>query len=118
MLLLQTPAIGIDLLVVGHRTVLAVTGELDVDTAPELEAAADAALEAGAYELWIDLSGTTFMDSAGVHLLLGLQRRSAELSRRLAIICPAGCVRRLLELTRLVGVLPVYGDRGAAHRAA
>ena len=91
MLLLQTPAMGIDRLVVGHRTVLAVTGEL---------------------------SDTTFMDSAGLHLLLGLQRRTAELSRRLAIICPAGCARRVLELTRLVGVLPVYGDRGAAHRDA
>jgi anti-sigma B factor antagonist len=115
---LQTYVMTIDRLVVGHRTVLAVSGELDVASAPALRAEADAALEAGAYEVWIDLSATTFMDSAGVHLLVELQERSTELSRRLAIICAPGHVLRVLDLTHALSVLPIYADRAAAHRGA
>ena len=102
--------------VIGRRTVLAVTGEVDLASAPHLRSAVDDALDAGAHELWIDLSRTTFLDSSGVHLLIATHHGSHALRRRLAIICPAGRVRHVLEIAGVADALPLYADRGAAHR--
>jgi anti-sigma B factor antagonist len=104
--------------IIGRRAVLSVSGEIDLDTAPFLARAVDTALAAGASELWIDLSTTGFMDSAGVHLLLATQERVRELNRRLAIICSGRPVRRVFEVAGAADRLPLYADRDAAHRAA
>src|SRR3954466_15397167 len=100
---------------VGRRSVLAVGGEIDIDTAPALAAAVERELAAGATELWVDLTATTFMDSSGVHVLFGGHHRAVGLTRRLAVICPAGNVRRVLELVGVVDHVPVFADRAAAH---
>jgi anti-sigma B factor antagonist len=111
-----TPAMMVRWRLVGHRTVLAVTGEVDLATAPELGSALDTALASGAQELWLDLSGTAFMDSSGLHLLLDAHRRMRGLRRRLVIVCPGGAVRRLFEIAGVADALPLYEDRAAAHR--
>ena len=97
---------------------LSVDGEVDIATAPALAAAIDQALSTGASELWVDLSRTEFMDSSGVHALFQGEHRALELNRTLAIICPNGRVRRVLEITGLLGHFNVYENREAAHRAA
>jgi anti-sigma B factor antagonist len=102
--------------VVGRRTVLRVAGEIDIATAPTLAGAIDAAVAAGALELWIDLTPTSFMDSAGVHVLLAAHADLRELNRRLAVICPGGSVRRVFDLALTGERLPLYEDRAAAHR--
>lgn len=103
---------------VGHRIVLSVSGEIDMDSVSVLADAVDTALGAGAAELWIDLSSTTFMDSTGLHVLLGVRRRVRALKRHLAIICPPGPVRRVFDLTGVSEILPLYEDRATANRAA
>jgi anti-sigma B factor antagonist len=103
--------------VIGRRTVLAVDGEIDLASVPVLGSAIDAALADGAAELWIDLTDTRFMDSSGVHLLVATRSRVRDLNRRLAIVCPRGSVRHLLEVAGVIEHLPVYEDRAAAHHA-
>ncbi|HEX5780441.1 MAG TPA: STAS domain-containing protein [Solirubrobacteraceae bacterium] len=81
------------------RVVLAIGGEVDLATSPELRLAIDAALDSGAAELCLDLCATSFMDSSGLHVLFDSQVRASALKRRLRIICPPGPVRRLFELS-------------------
>jgi anti-anti-sigma factor len=102
--------------VVGHRTVLTVAGEVDIATAPELSAAIEAATADGAMELWIDLTQTEFMDSCGLHAILDAHVKTGVLGRRLVLICPPGAVRRLFEVTRVDGLLPVFDDLTEAQR--
>jgi anti-sigma B factor antagonist len=101
---------------VGRRTVLAVGGEVDLATSPDLHSAIDAALDSGASELWLDLGATTFMDSSGLHVLFQSQTRAQTLRRSLAIICPPGPVRRLFELTGYAERFPLYDDLATANR--
>jgi anti-sigma B factor antagonist len=103
---------------VGRRTVLCASGEIDIATAPTLARAIDAALAAGALELWIDLTPASFMDSSGVHVLFETHTRLCDLNRRLAVVCPPGSVRRVLDLSGVSERLPLYEDRAAAHRGA
>ena len=86
--------------------------------APELDVAVEQALTAGASDLWIDLSATRFMDSSGVRVLVEAQHRAYRFNRQLAVICPHGRVRRVLELTGVLTHIAVYEDRDAAHRAS
>jgi len=101
---------------IGRRTVLSVSGEIDMLTAPDLRRAIGDALDGGGLELWIDLTATEFMDSSGVHALLQGQTRVEELQRRLTIICPPGPVRRIFELAGVRGPLSLAVDRAEAHR--
>jgi anti-sigma B factor antagonist len=102
--------------VIGRRMVLAVGGEIDLDSVAALSAAIEAALAGGAAELWIDLTRTRFMDSSGLHVLLDTCSRVRDLNRRLAVICPPGTVRRLFDIAGVTEHLPLYDDRAAAHR--
>jgi anti-sigma B factor antagonist len=102
--------------VIGRRTVLAVRGEIDLDSVGALSAAVEAALAGGAAELWIDLTHTRFMDSSGLHVLLDTRSLVRDLNRKLAVICPPGTVRRLFDIAGVTELLPLYDDRAAAHR--
>jgi anti-anti-sigma factor len=102
---------------VGRRTVLAVDGEIDLGSADVLAVAVESALAGGAAELWIDLTDMRFMDSSGLHVLLDTRSRMRDLNRRLAIICPAGSVRRLFDVAGVSEHMPIYDDRAAAHRS-
>jgi anti-sigma B factor antagonist len=82
----------------GRRTVLAVSGEVDVATVPALRSAIQAAFDSGAAELWIDLSRTTFMDSSGLHAVFDARVRAENVGSRLEIVCPPGPVRRLFDI--------------------
>jgi anti-sigma B factor antagonist len=90
------------------RVVVAVSGEVDMATAPELRAALDAALRDGTGDLWLDLRRTTFMDSSGLRVLFEAYEQAQALERRLAIACPAGPVRRLFEITGYSHRLPLH----------
>jgi anti-sigma B factor antagonist len=101
---------------IGHRSVIGVTGEVDVLAAPSLRRAIDEALSTGCLELWIDLTETEFMDSSGLHALVDTHARVRDLERRLTVICPPGPVRRVIDVSGLADQLPLAVDRAAAHR--
>jgi len=103
------------------NTVIAVNGELDILTAPRFSALVDELVRRRASDIIVDLTGTRFIDSAGLHILLNAERRMARRSRSLAVICPAGPVRRVFELSRLVEPLHVtasFRDYESAPRSA
>lgn len=99
---------------VGRRGVLAVAGEVDIQTAAELQTAIEAAGNR-ALELWVELSDTTFMDSSGLHALVQSRAHLAQAGRRLVLICPQGPVLRVLALTGLDQLFEIYATRGAAN---
>jgi anti-sigma B factor antagonist len=111
------PLLSVEQFAVGGRIVLVVSGELDLAGVDEIKAALARAEKSAPHELWIDLSGVEFMDSTGLTTLVLAHRRFDEPTRRLAVICPDGSVRRLLALVGVDGVVPVYPSRAAAQAA-
>jgi anti-anti-sigma factor len=105
------PALGDQLFIVsgirdGCRVVV-VSGDLDGDTAGELDRVL-AAFPAGLGVL-LDLAGLRMLTSAGVHVLL--QPRAFG---HPAIFCPAGPVSRVLEIVQAHRLVPIYTDLQAA----
>lgn len=81
--------------------VVSVGGELDVSNAETLESVIDRVCEGQPEELVFDLSGLSFMDSAGIAVLLGGARRVPLVRLR----NPTPAVRRVVEVTGLTTVL-------------
>jgi anti-sigma B factor antagonist len=102
-----------------HASVVVVRGEVDLATAPQLRDAALRALAVGAGNLHLDLAGVTFMDSAGLHVLLATRRRAHLAGGHLALCGTSRCVDRLLELTGTASVLGRHdADCGPGRAAA
>ncbi|MFH7597367.1 STAS domain-containing protein [Streptomyces racemochromogenes] len=90
--------LDLDVSVQGDRTVVTVTGELDMDTGPHLAEAADA-IDLPGRALALDLSAVTFVDSCGLHVLLALRRRATLAGATPALAHLPDQALRLLDLT-------------------
>jgi anti-anti-sigma factor len=85
--------------------VIAVAGEIDGATAPEL----DSALRHFEREsVTVDLSGVTFIDSSGLGTLVKAHKRIRVAGGRLTVTGPQPNVRKVFEISRLGGMLRVY----------
>jgi anti-sigma B factor antagonist len=97
---------------VDHRadvrgSVLALSGELDLSSAPELEQAMSEAKPEPGRRLLLDLAGLTFMDSTGVSVLIRPKQDADANGWLIALRSPTGQVRRLLELVGLLERLEI-----------
>jgi anti-sigma B factor antagonist len=93
-------------------TVLAVTGEVDLDTADALRDQVAEVLRDRPSELVLDLSGVGFLDSSGLGALLEVQRRLTDEGGYLRLVIASRHV-----LTGMEHVLDIYDTRAAALAA-
>lgn len=104
----------------GDVTVVALSGEHDIYTAPSLRERIYAVVEDGKAVV-VDLTDTKFIDSSVLGVLLGARRRATEADLGFAVCCGEeleSSVRRVLEVTGLMSVLPVVEERDSALEAA
>lgn len=91
----------------GTHVVLAVRGEVDIATAPELrERLAETVV---AYDaVVVDLERVPFMDSTGLGVLVAAQRRAAAAGHAVVLARPQRIVRNALHLIQLDAAIGVY----------
>jgi anti-anti-sigma factor len=100
--------------------ILAVQGELDLNTAPGLEAPLEEALaDDDDVSILIDLSGCEFIDSTGIAVIVRAWQRvgkngSGEGNGDLALCCSNDQVQRLLKITGVESSISIHPDRDAA----
>jgi anti-sigma B factor antagonist len=90
------------------RAIVHVGGEVDVATCPQLREVLDELVDLGIYHLVVDLEKVRFLDSSGIGLLMGVYRRIREHGGSLRLTGPSPQVRRVLELTRVTTLLPIF----------
>jgi anti-sigma B factor antagonist len=89
---------------------LAVTGELDLASAPSLLTHVEQLEIGGAGTLAIDLAGVTFMDVAGMRVLLEAARRAHSRETRFVIYNPRRIASRVFALTAVDQQLKIAFD--------
>lgn len=95
----------------GTLCLVRVHGEIDLSNAHEVSSAIGVAMGQEARGLVVDLSDITYLDSAGVALLLRLAERLRARRRQLHLVVPRGSpVRRVLDFTGLPRVIPLKPD--------
>jgi anti-sigma B factor antagonist len=90
---------------------VAVRGELELATAPDLTAVLDQAILHTTGPFVIDLSEVGFLDSTGIACLMRARALLGRDDRELGIICPPGSARRALEITGVDGLVALYATR-------
>jgi anti-anti-sigma factor len=93
----------------------ALVGELDLSNAADLESLVVDVVPNDSAGMVLDLTRLTYIDSAGIRLLLTLVGRFKWRGQRLALLAPDGCrARRVIELAGAQDALVVDGDDAAA----
>lgn len=96
---------------------LALTGELDHDSAPQLrEAMGRLALGPGE-QLILDLSGLTFCDSSGITAFIVARNKTIEAQAGIALAGTPGHIARVLRLVGLDQIFPLHPDTQTAAAA-
>ena len=85
-------------------------GELDAATAPDLAERIAAFERNSTTTLALDLSEVTFMDVAGMRVLLEASRRAREAERRVVLYNPHRCAQRVFGLTAVDQDLEILFD--------
>ena len=93
---------------------LTASGEVDSSSAPTLRARLDDVLDKGVSELTIDLTGVTFLDSAGLCVLAATHRRAARSDVRLRVLASSRAVVRPMQITGLYDLLDVASPESGA----
>ena len=89
--------------------VLAVTERLDTQTAPDLENAAVPKIAEGT-KMALDMSGLTYISSAGLRVLLMLMKKAKALGGKVALIGVGGMVQEILEESGIDTFFDCYGS--------
>jgi anti-sigma B factor antagonist len=99
----------------GETQIVAVTGEVDIFTAPEFKQRVMMAIADGVELLIVDLSGTSFIDSSSLGVLIGAHRRLAARGGRLVVVCNREAIVKTFKITGLDGVFELVDSVEAAR---
>jgi len=95
------------------RTVLTVTGEIDLASAQELRESLHRALVPGG-SLVADLSGVTFIDSMGLRMLIEAVNKAAEVDARFLLAAVPDPVGRVFELAGISEIFTIVATSDEA----
>lgn len=94
--------------------VIAVRGEVDVATAPQLREHLQRVIADGSSTVVLDLLGVTFLDSTALGVVVGAHKRCRELGGELRVVVADPRLVKIFEITGLTGVLTITDSLHAA----
>jgi anti-sigma B factor antagonist len=98
----------------GDATVVEVSGEIDVYTAPRLREKIISLVDGGNYRLIIDMERVEFLDSTGLGVLVGGLKRVRQHDGGIDLVCTQGRILRIFRITGLSKVFSIYDTVGEA----
>jgi anti-sigma B factor antagonist len=96
---------------------VAVRGEIDLFTAPELKTALGEAIEGGKTRIVVDLEETTFLDSTALGVLIGTVKRLRSRDGRMTIVNVDPNIAKTFEITGLDQIFTIRSTRAEALAA-
>jgi anti-sigma B factor antagonist len=92
----------------GDRTVVELSGEIDLYTAPKLREHLVELVNDGKYYLVVDIEGVDFLDSTGLGVLVGALKRVRAHDGSLRLVCTRERILRIFRITGLTKVFPIH----------
>jgi anti-sigma B factor antagonist len=99
---------------VGRAAVISLPAEIDMINADLIRDDLLSVLNRGPATLIVDMSATTFCNSAGVNALLRAHRRATASESHMWLVVPAPPVRRVLSITGVDYLMEIYPTVTAA----
>lgn len=101
----------------GDTPVIAVSGEIDVATAPQLRECLHRVVGAGNTTVVLDLLGVSFLDSTALGVLVGALKRCREQGGDLHVVIADPRILKIFEITGLTNVFTIADSLQAAGAA-
>jgi anti-anti-sigma factor len=102
-----------------HVPVARAPADIDAANATKVRDELIACMRHESFELVVDLTGTRYLDSAGIDMLFRLNESLAHRRATLRlVIAPGSDLARLAELVSLPTAISVYADAGEAIEVA
>ena len=98
----------------GDAHVIALSGEVDLYTAPEFKQQLLEVIGQGSKEVVVDFSDTTFIDSTTLGVLVGGVKRLRTNGGQLSLVCSDRNITKIFEITGLDRVFTIYPTRDEA----
>src|SRR3954451_6856907 len=96
-------------------SIAAIDGEIDASNVHELSERLRTLLTNRSTALVVDLTDTSYLDSAGINMLFQLSGELTARQQRLRLIVPAATpILRMLTIAGLIGAIPTHETRAAA----
>ena len=105
-----TRPFAIDVRRADGRSVVALTGELDLATAPQLRERVGVLFERGENEVTLDLTHLDFIDSTGLSVFVMVFNRVQAAGGAMFIRNPSLAVMRIFEITGLASIFTIATD--------
>jgi anti-sigma B factor antagonist len=86
------------------QATIVATGDLDLESAEDLEREVRQLRGRGVVRVVIDLRGVEFLDSTGLRVLISLRNDAKRQRQELCLVRPAPSVRRVFTLTGTYGL--------------
>lgn len=110
--------LGLELTERDGFAVLAVSGEIDVSTAPPLRERLIGLVNDGWTRVVVDLEGVDFLDSTGLGVLVAVLKRLETEGGELRLVCTRSQLLKVFEITGLNLVFSVFDSLDAATAAS
>ena len=94
----------------GGASVIALRGEADIYSAPELRRLVDEALVMGERAVVVDLTETSFVDSTVLGILTAARKRLAAEGGVISVVCRDRNIRKVFEVTGLDRIIAIHGS--------
>lgn len=94
--------------VAGH-TVVEVRGEVDIYTSAQLRERLSAVIDSGSAQVVADLRAVDFLDSSGLGVLSGAQKRLHTAGGELSLVCDRENLLKILRITGMDQLFTVHG---------
>ena len=91
-----------------NRTVITVSGEVDIATSPALDAAIATAIGEETKQIIIDLTDVSFMDSSGLGVIVRGLKRAREAEIDLDLVISNDRVLKVFAITGLDQVIKIH----------
>lgn len=101
----------------GGCTVLSLSGEIDEGSAATLRHELETAIDEHRDKVVLDLGGVVFLDCSGIGEIVQAMRRTQWTPGSICLCGATDSVRRVLDLTHVGTVCPIYDSVEAAVRA-
>ncbi|GAB2483951.1 anti-sigma factor antagonist BldG [Jatrophihabitans fulvus] len=95
---------------VGGFPVVAVSGEVDVYSAPALKDSLTELLQGGVSTVVVDLTAVSFLDSTGLGALVEARSATTDAGGALPLVCTQERILKLFAITGLDGVFSIHAS--------
>src|SRR5712664_263823 len=97
-----------------RSNVVPLKGEIDLHVSPSVTASLNSMIEKKPQRLVVDLSGVTYIDSAGLAALIGAMQKVEGYGGKFLLAGLQETVRSIFEISRLDQVFQIFPDADAA----